>query len=342
MGNETEHPRRRGAWACVVVAVVCSSGCSGSGPAPECSFFSDTCNPTLSGGGINLAAASLRPQRKSLQVGSPLVLTVETAGVDAPSFQWQRSADGGTTYTDIPGATGTTFTIAAVNLSDDGARFRVDVRSNGVSVLHPTGGRLAVSAAPGVVFLDGEFAPDNWTATVIAEPTVDGPEAQVDRPDTGGNPGAFRRMTDRMPAGASSLQVLHVTQSAVYEPSALGAVYVIDFAEDCSVSQSDPSTSWVNSGLLIEQAGRRYVAPTTACANTNAWHTLPESSSIGPADLRQVDGPACGAGDACPDFSVSAAPLHFGYARSLSVPAGKPGGTIAHGIDNWKVTVWRR
>ena len=44
-------------------------------------------------------------------------------------------------------------------------------------------------------------------------------------------------------------------------------------------------------------------------------------------------------GETCPDFSASAAPMRFGYWR---ISFGGPGGSIAHGIDNWKVTVWKR
>jgi hypothetical protein len=31
--------------------------------------------------------------------------------------------------------------------------------------------------------------------------------------------------------------------------------------------------------------------------------------------------------------------MRFGYWR---ISYGMPGDTVAHGIDNWKVTVWRR
>jgi hypothetical protein len=68
---------------------------------------------------------------------------------------------------------------------------------------------------------------------------------------------------------------------------------------------------------------------------------LPLQSSLAAQDFVLLDGPACGAGDSCPDFSASAAPLRFGFVRNSQALAGVAG-TIAHGIDNWKVTVWRR
>jgi hypothetical protein len=53
-----------------------------------------------------------------------------------------------------------------------------------------------------------------------------------------------------------------------------------------------------------------------------------------PADFRLFDGPACATGEACPDFSASAAPMRFGYWR---IVFAAPGQSAAHGIDNWKV-----
>ena len=66
---------------------------------------------------------------------------------------------------------------------------------------------------------------------------------------------------------------------------------------------------------------------------------LKDMRSLAPADFRLFDGPACATGEACPDFSASGAPMRFGYWRAS---LGNPGGSIAHGIDNWKVTLWKR
>jgi hypothetical protein len=56
------------------------------------------------------------------------------------------------------------------------------------------------------------------------------------------------------------------------------------------------------------------------------------------ADFELLDGPVCPAGETCPDFSASAPRIRFGFVRfaqSNTTPT-------VHGIDNWKVTVWRR
>ena len=59
------------------------------------------------------------------------------------------------------------------------------------------------------------------------------------------------------------------------------------------------------------------------------------------SDFVQLNGPACGSGPSCPDFSASGAPLRFGFERRVGLPASVPAGTIEHGMDNWKISVWR-
>jgi hypothetical protein len=51
-----------------------------------------------------------------------------------PRYQWQRSADGGANWTDIPGATAASYTLYPTTLSDDAAQFRAVV-SNAVNTL---------------------------------------------------------------------------------------------------------------------------------------------------------------------------------------------------------------
>ena len=284
--------------------------------------------------------AAVYPARLTVQVGGPATFGVNTTATN-PSYQWRRSSDAGHTYVDIVGATGQTFTLAGAQLPDDGALFLIDVRSNGVSTVQATA-KLAVSSMPGIVFSDSEFSPSDWLAIAIANPPQNGPTSSEEQVTTGGHPDAFRRMGHVLTAGPSSLRVFNTFQTASYEPSSQGAVYVIDFTEDCIVTSISPPLSYIRSTLLIEQAGRRYtVKGSNLCAN-GTWLTLPVWSSLVASDLTQIDGPVCGAGESCPDFSGGATPLRFGYVRDATQAAGAAAGSIVHGIDNWKVTVWRR
>ncbi|MDR1010630.1 MAG: carboxypeptidase regulatory-like domain-containing protein [Opitutaceae bacterium] len=64
------------------------------------------------------------PSNKSLIVGENLTLTATVTGNPAPTLQWQYSADGGATWTDIPSATSATLTVTSVTLGMDGRLYR--------------------------------------------------------------------------------------------------------------------------------------------------------------------------------------------------------------------------
>ena len=113
------------------------------------------------------------------------------------------------------------------------------------------------------------------------------------------------------------------------------------FTESSIVQDNTTSTYRVDSNLLIEQAGRRYGAVGTTYCQSSTWVALPQRSSLRAQDFVLIDGAACASNESCPDFSTSAMPLRFGFVRHSQATAGPPG-TIVHGIDNWRVTVWRR
>lgn len=279
----------------------------------------------------------VQPSHITALVGTPVSFTAETYNTSSPlSYQWRRSSDGGVTYLDIPGATSKTYTLAGVNLSDDGVQFQVVVHGSTGFALNASG-QLAVSAVPGLVFEDGEFLPANWLAVIVRPDLPEALHSEL-RLTTGGNPGAYRRMVFQLPQGAGAVSVGYASVSATYAPQSQGSIYVIDYAEDCLALQSSETMS-TQSGLLIEQGGRSYRSESSwQCVSSN-WSAVANRSSLRAQDLLQIDGPACQAGESCPDFSASAAPMRFGYWR---ISYGVPRDSIAHGIDNWKVTVWRR
>lgn len=284
-------------------------------------------------------AASVQPSYITALVGTTVTYSAETFNASGNvTYQWNRSSDGGATYVALAGATDRTYSLASVNLGDDGAMFQVVVRAdNGIG---QAASHLAVSSTPGVVFEDGEFLAGDWSVAPAVDPTQPVPAHSEVRATTGGNPDAFREMTHQMSQGPSSLRVFHSSLTATYDPPSQGAIYVIDYAEDCIALSSTTPGFLMDSGLLIEQSGRRYLAARTDYCQPPTWSTTLRSS-LRAKDFVLFDGPACGAAEACPDFAASAAPLRFGYVRHSTLSFGAAG-SIEHGIDNWKVTVWRR
>jgi hypothetical protein len=63
--------------------------------------------------------------------GSDALFEVLASG--ASGFQWERSNDGGSSWSPIPGETLPTYRLAAVGTGDNGARFRVQAFGSGSS-----------------------------------------------------------------------------------------------------------------------------------------------------------------------------------------------------------------
>jgi hypothetical protein len=230
-----------------------------------------------------------------------------------------------------------------VQLSDNGAVFRVDVRAGSSSAVVASNGTgaLLVSSMPALTFVDGEFNEADWSVSTIVDPAVNGPTHSEDRSATGGAPGAYRHMVHHMTAGPSGLRVFNTKSSAVYDPQALGAVLAIDYTEDCTLLDPAALLLDLRSFPSFEQSGRRYLSrQQRSCLPLWANNVTP-MTSLGASDFLQVEGPACGSGESCPDFSAGGAPLRFGFERRLRLAAGAPAGSVEHGIDNWKLSVWR-
>jgi hypothetical protein len=312
---------------------IVGSGGGGSYADPICVAYPDSCGPLP-------PTVSITPERATVQVGGSQTFTAQTNGYADPTYHWQSSSDGGHTFVDLVGATAASYTLTAANLRDDAKVFQVLVRERaGSGTVAQASSRLAVSPSPGLVFQDGEFASADWQVTAISVPPNIGATHTEEQSVSGGNPAAYRRMTHTFPPNQQSLGVMNLSASAVYDPAVSGAILAVDYSEDCALFSAGNPTFQVYPALLIEQAGRRFRPRSlaSACASA-AWTRVQKDASLAAADFDLLDGPACGAAQACPDFSASAPPIRFGFVRF----AAANGTSTVHGIDNWKVTVWRR
>jgi len=115
------------------------------------------------------------PQNATVAVGSAVTFTAAASGTPAPTWRWQRNG------VDIPGATASSYTIAAVAAGDDGARFRAIATNasgsatTGEAVLTVTGANqspTAVITAPaaGTTYGGGQ----SFTATGTGSDPEDG------------------------------------------------------------------------------------------------------------------------------------------------------------------------
>jgi alpha-tubulin suppressor-like RCC1 family protein len=86
------------------------------------------------------------PASQSVAVGATATFSVSVTGTPAPSLQWQVSTDGGATWTDIPGATGSSYTTPATSSGDNGKLYQV-VATNASGTAYSASATLTVSAS---------------------------------------------------------------------------------------------------------------------------------------------------------------------------------------------------
>ena len=155
-------------------------------------------------------AFTAQPASVTVMEGQNATFTVAVTGTPTPTLQWQQSSDGGATWTDVAGATGTTLDVLAVPLSGDGWQYRA-VASNAVGTVASGAATLTVQAVPAftaqpasVTAMEGQNA--TFTVAVTGAPT---PTLQWQQSTDGG-----ATWTDVAGATGTTLEVLAVAKSS--------------------------------------------------------------------------------------------------------------------------------
>jgi hypothetical protein len=124
---------------------------------------------TNSAGSATTAAATLtvqyapvvsgNPSSKTVTAGQTVTFTASAAGNPTPTVQWQVSSNGGSSYSNIAGATSTTLTLTNTTASQNGSLYRA-VFTNSVGSTTTTAATLTVQYPPVVT-----TNPGNQTVT---------------------------------------------------------------------------------------------------------------------------------------------------------------------------------
>lgn len=93
--------------------------------------------------------------------GAIATFTASASGTPPPSVQWQRSADGGASFTDIPGATSSPLSFTT-QLADNGRRYRA-VFTNGAGSVNSLSALLTINNG-GVLNIDNSNANTTYDA----------------------------------------------------------------------------------------------------------------------------------------------------------------------------------
>jgi hypothetical protein len=89
------------------------------------------------------------PASQTVVSGSGVTFSASASGYPAPTVQWQVSTNGGSSYSNISGATSASYTIAAVTAAQNSYRYRA-VFTNAVGSATTTAATLTVQYAPAV------------------------------------------------------------------------------------------------------------------------------------------------------------------------------------------------
>lgn len=245
------------------------------------------------------------PTDQSVLEGDVFSLTAAATGFPAPSVQWQVSIDGGLTFTDIDGATETTYTATAF-LSDDGNLYQA-VFTNSEGSVTTTAALLKVvpqdttpPAAPGValahdtglsptdkVTQDGtltlsgledgatvEYSIDSgntWTGNFAA---VEGPNTvavrQVDAAGNASDPTVFSFTRDTTMPAAPGVALAHDTGRSSSDLITRDATLALSGQEaDALVEYSADGTNWGASYGATEGLNTAWARQTDVAGNVS-------------------------------------------------------------------------
>lgn len=107
--------------------------------------------------GLSSAYVIILEQPKSVvaSIGQTATFSVSAQGAAAVSYQWQRKAPGGTVFTDIAGATGTSFVTPTATEAMNGTEYRAVVSSGGRTATSLVAALVTDATPPGVVSATG-------------------------------------------------------------------------------------------------------------------------------------------------------------------------------------------
>jgi hypothetical protein len=246
--------------------------------------ISGTCSPSKTSNQVTLAiqnavSFTTQPQNRTTCQNGSVTFTAAGTGT-ITTAQWQVSSNGGTTWTDISGASTTTLTLTNVQPSQNGYRYRLVLLNAGCGAVNSNAATLTVNPLPTValglspagqtqlrpgmlttitVSSSPAGASYQWFLNGVAEPSITGSSYTVDA----NHLGTYTvRVTDvngcvNTTAGVT-FTALPTSQLFVYPNPTRGAFYVTYYM---------PQVNTPVTIVVIDMMGRRIVerqAVTTA------------------------------------------------------------------------------
>lgn len=194
-----------------------------------------------------------------------------------------------------------------------------------------------------VIYTDGDFS-SGWSDVIIVVDNTVAPgigpgtaSGSVSLQSSGGNPGMFRQSTHNATAN-DWLITGGLNTNAIYDPSASGEIFAIDFSIDLLEDPNVPGESgWQ---FILSQGDVVYYSLPLLVFSNSQWQSF-KLFSLTASDFDTSPNAGLPGGtpnNQHPNFTTSGSPITFGYALGNFVVGG-PTLTLHHGIDNWSVVV---
>jgi hypothetical protein len=163
------------------------------------------------------------PTNVSVPAGGTATFTAAASGTPAPTVQWQVSTNGGSSFSNISGATSTTLSVTGTTVSENGYEYRA-VFTNSVSSATTTAGTLTVTGtAPSITSADNK----TFTVGSAGSFTV----------TTGGTPTPAISESGALPSGVTFVDNGNGTATLAGTPSAnTGGTYSLTITANNGVS----------------------------------------------------------------------------------------------------------
>lgn len=208
------------------------------------------------------------------------------------------------------------------------------------AMLSVVGAFLASGASAAVTVSDGTFLDANWNLTQFLGGT--GGSVTGGQVASGGNPGAFRNVTDTLTGGGVGI----VLGTSIYTPftysaGGSGAIATLNYTEDAACTGGCFGQGQ-STGPALLQGGKYYIlGSSSVITGPSAVWTTHALNGLTALDFGLVNVTASTIVDMTqhPDFSASGAPIQFGYFRANGTGLGGGGYTLTAGIDNWQITI---
>jgi hypothetical protein len=204
-------------------------------------------------------------------------------------------------------------------------------------------------AANVVTLTDSTFTDSNWSATACWD-TAGSQSFQAYQNPTGGNPGAYRFISETTNGGAENVAQLYT--GATYNPQTQGLVSEINWSFDAKLI-NPPGNAGLGAWFVIEQGvdsnghpvifqsnaiqtGLGTTEPGYSKITSSNWTTFHEellSASYFTSDQSVNPGAPLN-----PDFSSAGGVMSFGFETS-SAPGSVSDLTYTAGLDNWSVDI---